>query len=59
MNLRAVIKYHEREALQLSRSRKSVAARMHSIRAEQLKTVQQIKREVRNAVTRSTAPTGR
>jgi hypothetical protein len=49
MNLTATINYHKSMALQLSRSRKSVAARAHAIRAAQLETVLKIKREVRDA----------
>lgn len=49
MNIRAAINYHERKALELSRSRKSVAARTHSIRAEQFKTLRKLRQEVRSA----------
>jgi hypothetical protein len=53
MNLVATINYHKSMALQLSRSRKSVAARAHAIRAAQLETVMKIRREVRDAQSRS------
>ncbi len=49
MNVRHIKRFHERRAIELSRSEKSVAARAHALRALQLEKVMQIRREVKDA----------
>lgn len=53
MNVRRIKQWHERRAVELSRSEKSVAARAHALRALQLEKIMQIRREVRDAQSRS------
>lgn len=47
MNVRRIKQWHERRAVELSRSEKSVAARAHALRALQLEKIIQVRREVR------------